>query len=81
MKQFVSKQVNMFAKQSKKSVLPVLCDISISAIPADHIGAGKEWEREERFESWSIKEFNDLQGLNERFKPFFFCYRALVVIG
>ena len=58
MKQFVSKQFNMFAKQSnmfakqsKKSVLPVLCDISISAMPANHIGAGKEWEREERFES------------------------------
>ena len=51
MKQFVSKQVNMFAKQSKKPVLPVLYDISISAIPADQIGAGKEWEREERFES------------------------------
>ena len=43
MKQFVSKQV-MFAKQSIKSVLPGLCDISISAIPADHIDAGKEWE-------------------------------------
>ena len=51
MKQFVSKQFNMFAKQSKKSVLPVFCDISISVMPADHIGAGKEWEREERFES------------------------------
>ena len=51
MKQFVSKQFNMFAKQSKKSVLPVLCDISISAIPADHIGAGKEWERKGRFKS------------------------------
>lgn len=56
MKQFVSKQFNMFAKQSIKSVLPGLCDISISVMPADHIDAGKEWEREERFESWSIKE-------------------------
>ena len=51
MKQFVSKQFNMFAKQSIKSVLPGLCDISISAIPADHMDAGKEWERKERFES------------------------------
>lgn len=54
MKQFVSKQFNMFAKQSIKSVLPGLCDISISAIsaiPADHVDAGKEWEREERFKS------------------------------
>ena len=51
MKQFMLKQFNVFAKQSIKSVLPVLCDISISAMPANHIGAGKEWEREERFES------------------------------
>ena len=51
MKQFVSKQFDAFTKQSIKSVLPVLCDISISAMPADHIGAGKEWERKERFES------------------------------
>ena len=51
MKQFVSKQFDMFAKQSIKSVLPGLCDISISAMPADHIGAGKEWEHEEGFES------------------------------
>ena len=51
MKQFVSKQFDVFAKQSIKSVLPGLCDISISAMPADHIDAGKEWERKERFES------------------------------
>lgn len=51
MKQFVSKQFDMFAKQSIKSVLPGLCDISISTMPANHIDAGKEWEREERFES------------------------------
>ena len=51
MKQFVSKQFDIFAKQSIKSVLPVLCDISISAMPADHIGAGKEWERKGRSKS------------------------------
>ena len=51
MKQFVSKQFDAFAKQSIKSVLLGLCDISVSAIPADHIDAGKEWERKERFES------------------------------
>lgn len=51
MKQFVSKQFDMFVKQSIKSVLPGLCDISISAIPADHMDAGKECGRKERFES------------------------------
>lgn len=51
MKQFVLKQFNVFVKQPIKSVLPGLCDISISAMPANHIDACKEWEREERFES------------------------------
>lgn len=72
MKQFVSKQFNMFAKQSKKSVLPVLCDIpfqqylQIILMPVRNGNAKKGSSLE------VLKKFNDLQGLNERFKPFFF---------